>query len=160
MEIELNKLTNIFEIDEDFTFAPEKYSYQNFENLQNMHVKGTIKYNAADNLEVNLHVTGLMTLKDSITLELINHNLDFEIAEEYDPNAPDFKEYYEKEQNILDIMAILWENIVLEVPIRLTNSPDAKLEGDGWALGDCENKKDNIDPRLAKLAEVLAEGKE
>jgi len=69
------------------------------------------------------------------------------------------QDYYKKEQNILDIMTILWENIVLEVPIRLTKTENMQLSGDGWSMGD--NKiKDDIDPRLAKLTELLREGKE
>ena len=58
-------------------------------------------------------------------------------------------------KNILDIIPILWENIVLEVPIRLTTSDNVKLSGDGWSLNADDNDFDDIDPRLAKLKEVL-----
>ena len=57
-------------------------------------------------------------------------------------------------------MAILWENIVLEVPISLTKTHDANLSGEGWQLGENKNNEDNIDPRLAKLAQILDERKE
>ena len=38
-------------------------------------------------------------------------------------------------QNTLDILAVLWENIVLEVPLRFTKVRDlSKFHGDGWKL--------------------------
>ena len=37
-------------------------------------------------------------------------------------------------QNMLDIIELLWENIILEVPISLTKSPNLELKGDGWVL--------------------------
>ena len=70
----------------------------------------------------------------------------------------------EKDQNelkTLDIMDILWQNIVLEVPISVRKDPDKKYEmsGEGWELIDEERKK--LDPRLAPLLELLEkEGKE
>ena len=62
------------------------------------------------------------------------------------------------EQNMLDIMELLWQNIVLEVPISITKEKDAHLSGEGWELNN--NKEDNIDPRLAELSKLLDEGKE
>jgi uncharacterized protein len=101
-----------------------------------------------------------MTLIDSVTLEDINHPINIEIQEEYNINDQYFAEYYKKSQNILDIMAILWENIVLEVPMRATNSKDINLSGEGWSMGSDKINEDKIDPRLAKLAELLDKGKE
>ena len=52
-------------------------------------------------------------------------------------------------------MKILWENIVLEVPMRFTLAKDAHLSGDGWSLGVDKKHEEQIDPRLAKLSELL-----
>lgn len=160
MEIELNKLDHTYTLDEDFTVDLNKYQNKDIVDLKNMHVKGELKINYEDNLEVNLVITGIMVLKDSVTLNPIDHPIDIKIEEEFNINEPYFKEYYEKEQNILDIMAILWENIVLEVPMRLTNADNMTIEGDGWSMGSNENKENEIDPRLAALAELLDERKE
>lgn len=162
MKIDLKKLYNNSKIDIDEDFIVDRNIYQNKDilDLQNMHVKGIIFYNALDNLEFNLTITGELTLKDSVTLEHILYPVNIEINEEYSLEDKYFAEYYEKEQNILDIMTILWENIVLEVPMRLTTTNDYKASGDGWSIGEVENNKDNIDPRLARLAELLDEGKE
>jgi len=162
MKIDLKKLYNNSKIDIDEDFIVDRNIYQNKDilDLQNMHVKGIIFYNTLDNLEFNLTITGELTLKDSVTLEHILYPVNIEINEEYSLEDKYFAEYYEKEQNILDIMTILWENIVLEVPIRLTKTENMQLSGDGWSMGNVENKNDNIDPRLARLAELLDERKE
>ena len=56
-------------------------------------------------------------------------------------------------------MPILWQNIVLEVPISITKEKDAHLSGEGWELKN-EEDKETIDPRLAELSKLLEEGKE
>lgn len=162
MKIDLKKLYNNSKIDIDEDFIVDRNIYQNKDivDLKDMHVTGTIFYNTLDNLEFRLIVTGELTLKDSVTLENILYPVNIEIEEEYSLEDKYFEEYYEKEQNILDIMTILWENIVLEVPMRLTTTEDYKASGDGWSIGEVENNNDNIDPRLAQLAELLDERKE
>jgi len=161
MQIDLNQLriNDRFSYDDDFEIDSTIYQKEEIKGLTNLHVKGSIYYNSAEILEINLFVSGVMKLEDSVSLELIEHPFEIEIAEEYSLNDSYFKEYYEKEQNILDIIAILWENIVLEVPMRLTKTKNKTIHGEGWQLGDKENKED-IDPRLAKLAELLDERKE
>ena len=62
-------------------------------------------------------------------------------------------------QNRLDIFPIVWQNILVDVPLRVL-APDAKeesLEGDGWRLITEDDKKEVIDPRLAKLKDYIKE---
>ncbi len=146
-------------LDQDFAIDLNVYHNDAIIDLKNLHVKGNIFYNQSDNLELDLVVSGVMVLNDSVTLDKIDYDFKSIIQDEYDTNTKDFKEYYEKEQNILDIMRILWENIVLEVPISKTVTEDVSLSGDGWSFGKT-NINDNIDPRFAKLAELLDERKE
>ena len=43
---------------------------------------------------------------------------------------------YKKNKNSLDILPILWENIVLEIPIRVVaeSVKPSNTSGDGWEL--------------------------
>ena len=148
MNIDLAKLNDKLYIDEDFTIDLNEYHSKEIKGLNNLHVKGYILYNTIDNLELDLILTGEMILKDSVTLEDINYPLNIKI-----------NEYSQNKQNILDIIKILWENIVLEVPIRLTTSQNVQMAGEGWSIGE-EHKNDDIDPRLAKLASLLEEREE
>ena len=161
MELNLATLSNeAVNYDEDFTVDAELYKSVGIIDLKNCHVSGTISLNSVSMLVVNLNITGVMVIPDSVTTEPVDFPFTSKIEEEFDINDENFLEYYQKEQNILDIMKILWENIVLEVPMRFTVTKDAHLSGDGWSLGEDKNKDDQIDPRLAKLAELLDNGKE
>lgn len=161
MELNLAELTNkSVTYDNDFVINADTYKEVGIIDLKNLHVTGDISLNSVSMLAVNLTVTGIMVIPDSVTNEPVEYPFTSKIEEEYDINDENFLEYYQKEQNILDIMKILWENIVLEVPMRFTLAKDAHLSGDGWSLGEDKNKDDQIDPRLAKLAELLDNGKE
>ena len=156
MELNLAELTNkSVTYDNDFVINADTYKEVGIIDLKNLHVTGDISLNSVSMLAVNLTVTGIMVIPDSVTTEPVDYPFTSKIEEEYDINDENFLEYYQKEQNILDIMKILWENIVLEVPMRFTTTEDAHLSGDGWSLGEDKNKDDQIDPRLAKLSELL-----
>ena len=155
MVYDLNKLNinNPIQIDQDVDMS----EYQNKEiiALKDLHLKGKIYYDDADDLIINLVLTGVMDLRDSVSLEVIHYPLNIKITEE-DAFSSDFlEEYLKNTQNTLDIIPILWEIIVLEVPMRLTKTKDTVLSGDGWSYGENKKTKDNIDPRLAKLNELL-----
>ena len=161
MELNLAILSNgAVSYDEDFTVDAKLYKSVGILDLKDCHVSGTIFLNSISMLVLNLSVTGVMVLLDSVTNEPVDYSFTSKIDEEYDLNDEFFLETYQKSQNVLDIMKILWENIVLEVPMRFTVTKDAHLSGDGWSLGEDKNKDDQIDPRLAKLAELLDNGKE
>ena len=154
MEIDLSKLNNRMEIDKDINIDLNKYQYKDIKDLSNVHVLGYIEYNSSDNLKFDLNLTGNMVLIDAISLEDINYPFNIKITDEYEINDEFMQVYMKNNKNILDIIPILWENIVLEVPISLTTQDNVKLSGDGWSLNE-DNNNDDIDPRLAKLQEVL-----
>ena len=68
------------------------------------------------------------------------------------------EEIIDLEQKTLDINEILWENIVLEVPIRVSKSETSIQKGNGWEIKDKETRNEEIDPRLAKLQELFKGG--
>lgn len=157
MELNLASLSNgeVVTYDQDFTIDPSLYQKIGILDLKQCHVTGSVFLNSASMLVFDLTIEGVMVLPDSVTADPIPYPFTSKISEEYDLNDENFLETYQKSQNILDIMKILWENIVLEVPMRFTTTKDAHLSGDGWSLGEDKNKDDQIDPRLAKLSELL-----
>ena len=159
MQIDLNKLnTADIIIDESLTIDKKKKKNTSIKELKPVKVSGKIFYNISDEIELDLDVEGIMVLEDSITLDPIDYPYNFHINEIISSENEEIKEYYQNSKNILDIMPILWQNIVLEVPISITKEKDAHLSGEGWELNN--NKEDNIDPRLAELSKLLEEGKE
>ena len=138
-------------IDEDIIFPDIFLANTDIVRLEDIYAKGDIFYNLSDEIEARIHLTGKMILKDAITLEEIPKNLDIEIDEILEKNA----KYYENEQNTLDKLEFLWENIVLEVPISLTNNSGIKLKGEGWELN---REEETGNPELAKLKDIFKGG--
>ena len=159
MQIDLKKL-NISDIlfDEYLTIDSELYKNSAIKNLKPVKISGKIFYNISDEIELDLDVDGVMVLEDSITLDPIDYPYSFHINEIITSENEEIKDYYQNSKNTLDIMPILWQNIVLEVPISITKEKDAHLSGEGWELNNEE--EDKIDPRLAELSKLLDEGKE
>lgn len=160
MIIDLAKLNLTGEINIDETLTYDKLCYKDTQiiELKPVKVEGRIFYNTADEVELDINVNGIMVLPDSITLDPIDYPYSFHVNEIISEENEEIKDYYKNSKNTLDIMPILWQNIVLEVPISITNNEDAHLSGEGWALKNDEEK--NIDPRLAELSKLLDEGKE
>lgn len=131
-------------IDDMVSFGEDFIKNTPIQKLENVKVKGRAYYSITNEIVFDCHVEGTMVLLDAMDLEPIDYPFSFEISEILSENDD------EKEQNqlkTLDIMDILWQNIVLEVPISVRKEPDRKyhLEGDGWELVDEERKK--LDPR-------------
>ncbi|MBR1413192.1 MAG: DUF177 domain-containing protein [Bacilli bacterium] len=161
MQIDISRIPlEGLNINESITYPEEYYKNTDIKKLENVNLNGYIKYDYVGNIDINLEVNGVMNLEDAITLEPCFYPFDFKIEENMTINELKEQNYYEKMQNTLDIMELLWQNIVLEVPIRVISdkNKDAKLNGDGWQLN--EETKEEIDPRLAPLLELLDEGKE
>lgn len=105
-------------------------------------------------------VKGSMILQDAITLEEIDYPFEIHINEVIDENNENLQDNSLNLTNTLDIMSFLWQNIVLEVPIRVKKeeNEDISLKGEGWELVDENTKK--VDPSMSPFAALLEEGKE
>lgn len=161
MVIDLNKMPNTgLEIDTNVELNKELYKNANVLEVKKIHIKGIINYDYENNLVLNLEASGEFLLEDAITLDPIEYPFSCPIEEKIENIEEYCGDFYEKSKNTLDISEILWENIVLEIPIRATKakSDEFNLKGSGWEMA--QEKKQEIDPRLAKLQELLDKGKE
>lgn len=161
MKIELNKIpTTGLVIDTNITLEKELYQKAEIIELKDVFVSGIINYDYENNFTMDLEVEGIFVLEDAITLDPIDYPFSCTIEEKISDIEEYCGDFYEKSKNTLDISEILWENIVLEIPISASNaSSDALLlKGNGWEL--VNETVEKIDPRLAKLKELLDEGKD
>ena len=150
MKIDLSKLKKITEIiiDDNIEFEKDLYISSSVLNLKDFHFKGKVFYNNMNEVVLEGRLEGKMILPDSVTLEEISLPIKIDI-EGFNVEITDYS------QNTLDISLILWQNIVLEIPIRLTkNNSPKKTSGEGWSL---KEEKEEYDPRLAPLRELLKE---
>lgn len=161
MKIDLKELYNkkYLLIDNKISFDSLEYQNSTIKSLKDLNVKGTIQYNAANELDLDLILSGIMVIEDAYSLELVDFPFNISIKESYTEEELDLSKNSQKNEKILDITDILWQNIVLEVPISYSKKKEAAVtKGEGWELLKENEKK--TDSRLAKLKELLEEGKE
>ena len=151
MEIDLNILNvkSKVDIDMQVSFPKEDLNKAGILDMEKVNVKGNLTYNEEYILKVN--IKGEMTLPCSLTLEPVNYPFDIDI----DENIDEFIENSKKTQKTIDILPIIWENILMEIPMKIV-SPKAKnmkTKGEGWELiTDSEDKGNHS---LAKLKDLL-----
>ena len=92
-----------------------------------------------------------MILEDSISLDNVEYPFSIDIDENIEENL-------EKDENSIDILPILWQNIVLEVPLRFTKVNDlSKYNGDGWKLISEEEASSTSNNPFLELKEKYKE---
>jgi len=158
MNIELSKVDEKgIIIDKIVSFNDDYLKNSGIKKLDNVKVKARVYYSVTNEVVFEGNTNGSMIILDSLTGEEVEYPFNINISEVLS-EVDDEKD--ENEAKTLDIMDILWQNIVLEVPISYTtkNFADVKSSGEGWELVDENEKK--IDPRLAPLLELLDKERE
>ena len=119
-------------------------------------LQGEIIKNSLGNIELNLYVEGVMVLPCAITLKPVNYPFSIEISGEIDELMENFEEKERNFQNSIDILPIIWENILMEIPMRVvseeTEDSDIKREGNGWKF--VTEEEENKSP-LSELMDYL-----
>ena len=145
-------------IDEDFTFSSDDIKDTDIVRLENIHASGKIERIEETTYKIDLNIKGNMVLLCARSLEEVDYPLDIfidqNISEEAGEDLPLIT------QNMLDLRGIVWENIVLEVPLRVIKEDASFIsQGDGWNLVD-EYKSQENSP-FSELSNLLdMEGKE
>lgn len=94
------------------------------DDLKNIKIKGKLTYDEEYHLVLTATLSGIMVLKDDLTLEPVEYNFN-----------TDIEEIIDKAQNKLDITDILWQNILVEIPSKVRSTDeDIELNGDGWRV--------------------------
>lgn len=113
------------------TYSLDSTYYQNTDIMELKPIKVTGSLQLVDNSPyIKATITGEMIIPDSVSLESVTYPFACEIDE-------NVEEKIKNSENTLAIMDILWENIVLEIPIRYSRVNDySNFSGDGWKLID------------------------
>ena len=154
MIFNLNELNIKDEIKFNEYVEKDNYLDNRIHDLKNANVVGKIYVDAGGDVIINCHFSGTMYINDSISLEIVPYDFEFDIEEKLEDLKENCQDCYNFSKNTLDLIKVLWQNIVLEVPISYTKVIDANLKGNGWELLN-EEKKPDIDPRLKKLEDLL-----
>lgn len=164
MNINLTKLVTGLEdeidIDNTITIPKEMLKNSEIKDISDVKVNGVISSHDNSNYEINLNIKCNLILTCSISLKPVNYDIDIEINEIIAENDENLEENNKIINNTIDLIPIIWQNIILEVPLKVI-SPDVTIEnmsGDGWRfITDEEDIKKEIDPRLEGLKKFLDE---
>ena len=149
MKFDLNTLNTKPQIiiDTKINFPKEDLEKAKILKMDEVSVKGQINNNKEESI-LNLTIKGKMTLPCNLTLDPVDYPFSIEIEE-------NLNEIIENSQKTIDILPIIWENILMEIPMKVV-SPNAKnmqTKGDGWELITDSEEKGNHS--LAKLKDLL-----
>ena len=122
------------DISEDIVIPDDYLNNTDIVSLDKVKVVGDIKLDLENNYLVNLDISSSMTLHDSITYDLVDY-----------PFSVKIEETLENSIKTLDLIEFLWHYIVLEVPLRFTNSEVLNIENDHYRVISEEeySKKNN-----------------
>lgn len=136
MNLDLNLINRIGrqEFDLDLKLNEELFEETEIIRLNNVHFIGEAKVNFVEELEFIGELSGEMILPCSITLEEVSYPFNVEIEE----NIGNFEEIMKKNKNLLDIIPLICENIVLEIPMKVVKEGVSvkPISGNGWELSE------------------------
>lgn len=142
----LNRVESSININDEISFSEEYIKDSDIICLDDVKVNGTMILNEENNPKLSVAVEGTMVLEDSISLDEIYYQFSLKIEEILENNT-----------NSIDIMDILWQNIMLEVPLKLTEVKDlSQYQGDGWRLVSEEEMNKENNP-FSNLKDLLGE---
>lgn len=132
MNIDLRRLINNVDekiILDDFIEFDESYLENcDIKQLNNVRYVGSIRKNLDDVYTLNLNVTGSMIIPCSLSLEDTNYDFNIYINEILTYNESKDEEYIKIMKNSIDIIPIIWQNIVMEIPIKVKSPKIDEIE--------------------------------
>lgn len=145
----INNTKNKIPVESSLTFDENTLKETSIRKLKDVFFKGKIVKLIDDSFELTGVISGTMILPDDITLEDFEYQFSSEIEEKLDETRINL-------QKSIDITDILWQNILVEIPLKAVNpqNENLKLEGNGWRLISEEDVKLENNP-LSELEDLL-----
>lgn len=160
----LQAKNNVIVFDDTVTFAPEVFNKMTqIRGLHDVNVAGEIHYDAnSEKAFVDLDIEGIMVLPCSISLEDVDYSFHTSSKEVFSFVKDDDDDVIEAKGDVIEILPLAFQVILLEIPLKVVKEDiDQYPKGNGWEVMKEEDynkaKKDEIDPRLAKLKEFKIE---
>ncbi len=159
MTIDLTRLRSGIDkevvVEESYSFSEEELKGTGVTSLDDVQIEGTITLNAMHELYLNLEVNGTMIIPCAITLKPVEYPFSILLEGTLEEILDEIPEKDTNSQNSLDILPIIWENILMEIPMRVVSEDahEVQLSGDGWRLITDDEEKENSE--LSKLKDLL-----
>lgn len=164
---ELKRLGNeTLSLDQSVRVDDLKQKDSQIRNISPVRVKGDV-FVSDSFISFHLNISGQMILPCSLTLEDVDYPFSIDTIESFQLkqdvliDEEENEMIHEIEGQMIDLMPMIKEAILLSIPMKVVH-PQAKVKssGDGWDIVTGNEKKDKIDPRMAKLAEFFKKDKD
>lgn len=112
------------------------YKDTDIRSLSPIDVEITIVRSSDSSYNMDLRIKGTMVLPCSLTLKDVNYPFDIKTEVKVSNDDENYDEYVKISQNNIDIIPIIWQNILLEIPLRVESEDvsDSIVSGEGWKL--------------------------
>lgn len=160
MIIDISKLrsgiVDNIDVNETVIIPKELLEKVNVLDYKEVVVSGYITCDDLYNYYLDLVVDGTLVLPCSVTLKPVDFPFSTRIEGDYLQMMEEIEDFAEKLQNSIDIFPIIWENILMEIPIKVTcpDATDLKLSGDGWKLVT-DGEEQEVPSAFDKLKNLL-----
>lgn len=139
MNIDLN-FNKEYLINDTIIIPKSYYENSGVLDIKNLQVNGRFYYDSENELWGDFDIDGILIIKDSISDEDVEYPISIKYSDILD-------ETLKKDKNTLDLFEFLWENIVLEIPLKFTKVMDlSEFHGDGWKLISEEDRISSSNP--------------
>ena len=129
-----NRLANELKYNDTITLDESLYKNTDIRRLSPIDVDAIIRRVTDSSYSMDLEIKGTMVLPCAITLKDVIYPFDIKTEVKLSNDDEDDEEYVKINQNSIDIISIIWQNIVLEIPLRVVSEDisDNVISGDGW----------------------------
>ena len=131
-----NRSTNEFLYKNTIVLDEALYKNTDIRKLSPVEVSADIKRITDTSYKMSLEIKGEMTLPCSIRLNAVIYPFDIKTEVKLSNEDEEDEEYVKIIQNNIDIISIIWQNIVLEIPLRVVSEDanNSPVSGEGWKL--------------------------
>lgn len=128
MQIDISKLINGYleeiKVSKEIKLDDNLLKDNNIYRIHDLIFDGSISLTEEDKLFISGNINGYLVMPDDLTLEETNVKIN-----------TDLEEILDKNEKILDISEILWQNILMEIPSMVrSHSEEVNISGNGWRV--------------------------
>ena len=131
-----NRRTNEILFNDSIELDKSLYENTDIRSLSKIDVSIKIYRSTDTSYTMDLEISGIMVLPCSVTLKDVNYPFSIKTEIKLSNNDELDEEYVKINQNSIDIIPIIWQNILLEIPLKVVSDDvsDSPVSGDGWKL--------------------------
>ncbi len=151
-----------FPLDETVRADEIKETDPSIRDVSPMHITGRVDISATK-VTFHIRIEGYLILPCSRTLVDVNYPIDVETTETFLLSPLDYEteeEVHQVKGDVIDLMPVIREILLLEVPLQVfcdddPNQEGAPQSGKDWEVIHEEDNQKKVDPRLAELAKFF-----